>query len=407
MKKLSIIIPTRNRALILEGTLSEISKCSGIEDCEIILCDDGSTDDTQRIIKDFTITNHNLTVKCFNDGPKGVAFQRNRAADLAEGAILLFAADDIRPENTNWIMDHLKLHALQPDNKFAVLGKMTWPSSSLLPTNAVMATVQGRRGEQFGFADLEGNSFVDWRFFYTSNLSVKKNLVSNWTRNGFSLEFPEINFEDIEFAYRLYSKNELNIFYSSVPTGLHFQSMGVNQFCARQRTAGRMAAKFTELQPSVKGLLLPKTQIIGQAIEISVVLRMIDGIQAYAEWLECTGMLGTESWHTDLLHVLFSIYFNLGVIDQLDQRDSVAFSLQLYSLIDQSFTDLSRSVGYTVFGQKVDLNSNNFSQSKKIVYTFLKFKIKVSPRTIHRIMRFKFSLNMFVVLKRLLRISRK
>jgi glycosyltransferase involved in cell wall biosynthesis len=406
VKKLSLIIPTKNRALILAETLNAISKCIGIEDCEIILCNDGSTDDTQKIINDFRVAHHNLTIKCFDDGSKGVAFQRNRAADLAEGTVLLFAADDIRPANTNWIMDHLRLHALQPDSKFAVLGKMTWPSSSLLPTNAVMATVQGRRGEQFGFADLEGNSFVDWRFFYTSNLSVKKNLVSNWTKNGFSLEFSEINFEDIEFAYRLYSKNELNIFYSSVPTGLHFQSMSVNQFCARQRTAGRMAVKFAELQPSVKELLLPKTRIFAQSIEVSIVLRMIDGIQAYAEWLESTGVLGTESWHTDLLHVLFSIYFNLGVIDQLDQSDSAALSMQLFVLMDQSLTDLSRNVGYTVFGQNVNFNSNMLPQNKKFEYSVWKIKVKLHPRTIHRIMGNKVLFKTYTWLKSAFRISR-
>jgi hypothetical protein len=167
-----------------------------------------------------------------------------------------------------------------------------------------------------------------------------------------------------------------------------------------------MAVKFAELQPSVKDLLLPKARIVGQSIEISIVLRMIDGIQAYAEWLESTGMLGTESWHTDLLHVLFSIYFNLGVIDQLDQSDGIALSMQLFTLIDQSLTDLSRNVGYTVFGQNVNFNSNNISHHKKIEYSVWKIKIKLDPRTIHRIMKNRVLFKTYTGLKSALRISR-
>jgi glycosyltransferase involved in cell wall biosynthesis len=387
--KCSIIIPTKDRMSTLESTLFELSKCEGIDETEIILCNDGSTDSTFEVIQDFIAANPSISVTVYSDGHHGVAFQRNRAATSALGQVLIFGSDDIRPLNKTWILDHLNLHAMQPDNDFAVLGKMTWPSSKILPTNAVMATVQGRGGEQFGYADLQANTYLDWRFFYTSNLSVKKSLVNNWSTDGFSLVFPEINFEDIEFAYRLYSKGKLRLFYSSVPTGLHIQDMKVLQFCNRQRTAGRMAVKFVQIHPELEQILTPMSGNVGDPINISIILRLIDGLQAYAEWLELTGYLGTEEWHTDLLHSLFHIYFRLGILDESSAMNSKKLSNELEALLRQNLLNLSKNIGYTVFGNQFNFDPSIESKYVGKIKTS-KFKVgpitvALSPNTIHRI----------------------
>jgi glycosyltransferase involved in cell wall biosynthesis len=387
--KCSIIIPTKDRMSTLDSTLLEISKCEGVGETEIILCNDGSTDGTLEVIQDFIVANPSLKVTVYSDGHRGVAFQRNRAAAAALGQVLIFGSDDIRPLNKTWILDHLNLHVMQPDNDFAVLGKMTWPSSNLLPTNTVMATVQGRGGEQFGYADLQANTYLDWRFFYTSNLSVKKNLVNNWIIDGFSLNFPEINFEDIEFAYRLYSEGKLRLFYSSIPTGLHIQDMKVLQFCNRQRTAGRMAVKFVQIHPELEQMLTPMSNSQGDPINISIILRLVDGFQAYAEWLEHTGYLGTEEWHTDLLHSLFHIYFRLGILDESPASNSKKLSNELEALLRQNLLNLSRNIGYTVFGNLVSFDPSNGSKYQSSVrkskFKVGPFTVSISPNTIHRI----------------------
>jgi glycosyltransferase involved in cell wall biosynthesis len=387
--KCSIIIPTKDRGSTLKGTLNEISKCKGIENSELILCNDGSQDDTATVISSFIDSNPNICVQVYDDGHHGVAFQRNRAAKAARGQILIFAADDIRPLSSNWVADHLYLHTKQPSREFAVLGKMTWPSSDTLPTNFVMATVQGRGGEQFGFADLQANSYVDWRFFYTSNLSVKKNLVNDWITEGFSLDFPEINFEDIEFAYRLFGQGKLKIFYSNIPTGLHFQDMKVLQFCNRQRTAGRMAVKFVEIHPELDQLLTPKSANLGDPNNISIILRMIDGLQAYVEWLEHTGFLGTEEWHRDLLHSLFQIYFRLGILDQSSGINASLLSNELEALMRQSLLSLTRNVGYSVFGGLVNFDPSNAlrpqSKAGRTKFRIGPFTVSLSPESIHKV----------------------
>ena len=388
----------------LESTLLELSKCDGIDESEIILCNDGSLDSTLVAIQKFKLENPSIFVTVYSDGHRGVAYQRNRAAASALGQVLIFGSDDIRPLNRTWIVDHLNLHIMQPDNEFAVLGKMTWPSSNILPTNAVMATVQGRGGEQFGYADLQANTYLDWRFFYTSNLSVKKNLVNNWITDGFSLDFPELNFEDIEFAYRLYSKGKLRLFYSSIPTGLHFQDMKVLQFCNRQRTAGRMAVKFVQIHPELEQLLTPVAGKVGDPNNISIIFRLIDGLQAYVEWLELSGYLGTEEWHTDLLHSLFHIYFCLGILDETAPSNSNSLSNELEGLLRENLSRLSRNVGYSVFGGLVNFDpSIGSKQQGKINRS--KFKvgpltISLSPKIVQRIISNKKILHLAIILRR-------
>ena len=50
--KLSVIIPTHNRAEILKITLQKILEQEGVE-FEVIVVDDGSTDDTERVVSNF------------------------------------------------------------------------------------------------------------------------------------------------------------------------------------------------------------------------------------------------------------------------------------------------------------------------------------------------------------------
>ena len=68
MAKLTIILPSKDRAKVLHDTLIELSKCEKIDDCELILCDDGSNDETLQVMEKFKVANPNLSVIIFSDG---------------------------------------------------------------------------------------------------------------------------------------------------------------------------------------------------------------------------------------------------------------------------------------------------------------------------------------------------
>ncbi len=98
MPKFSVIIPLYNKGAHILNTLDSVFK-QGLNDYEIIIVNDGSTDDGWEKVS--AITDKRLL--CFNQEKKGVSFARNFAMKQAKGAFFAFLdADDL------WTPSHLK-----------------------------------------------------------------------------------------------------------------------------------------------------------------------------------------------------------------------------------------------------------------------------------------------------------
>lgn len=94
--KVSIIIPTYNRAHLIKQTLKSV-QAQTFSSWECLIIDDGSTDDTQYVLK--TFLEEDERIKYFKrdlthqKGPSGC---RNQGLDLAKGEFLIFFdSDDI------------------------------------------------------------------------------------------------------------------------------------------------------------------------------------------------------------------------------------------------------------------------------------------------------------------------
>lgn len=94
MIKLSVIIPTRNRARFLKQTIQSIAiQTLPQEYYEVIVVDNGSTDDTKDLVKSFSGEIKNLKY-VFEEKP-GLHRGRHRGLFTASSEILVFADDDI------------------------------------------------------------------------------------------------------------------------------------------------------------------------------------------------------------------------------------------------------------------------------------------------------------------------
>lgn len=92
--KLSVIIPTRNRSSYLQGTLKSIvNQTLRQEDFEVIVIDNGSTDDTKEITNSFNDSIKNL-IYIYDDRP-GLHIGRHRGLMMSKSDILVYADDDI------------------------------------------------------------------------------------------------------------------------------------------------------------------------------------------------------------------------------------------------------------------------------------------------------------------------
>lgn len=95
---LSIIIPAYNYGRFLSKTLSMLIS-QGLDHCEVIVVNDGSTDDTEKICKEFSKEYENIHY--FFQKNQGVSVARNVGLREAKGKyVYFFDSDDSLPDKT-------------------------------------------------------------------------------------------------------------------------------------------------------------------------------------------------------------------------------------------------------------------------------------------------------------------
>jgi glycosyltransferase involved in cell wall biosynthesis len=100
-KLISIIIPTYNRADFIAETMNSVWN-QRFCPVEMIIVDDGSTDDTKKMVDDW-IGSHNgkgFECRCIYQRHKGAPAARNKGAGAADGEFLMFLdSDDLLSSN--------------------------------------------------------------------------------------------------------------------------------------------------------------------------------------------------------------------------------------------------------------------------------------------------------------------
>lgn len=317
----SIVIPTHNRSDLLETVLARYAEYMADLDCEIIVVDDGSTDGTRDVLERAARGDDRIRFTSLPNG--GPARARNVGASMARKDVVLFVGDDIVPCDDRFIRTHARLHAARPDDGFAVLGKVVWPTDGSRAVTAVMRHIQGSGAEQFSYAYMTPYSEVDWRHFYTCNVSVKRRLVADWMEEGFSSDFPGAAFEDGEFAYRMHLRPPgLRIYFDPSSCGEHHHVHTVRSFIDRQFTVGMMAAIFIGKHPRAARQLnlqavckvMNRHRGSRESRDVGDLLSVIEGVKSLAFLLEARGGLGDAHWHTGFLLALFDMAMVQGFV---------------------------------------------------------------------------------------------
>src|SRR2546429_9359593 len=97
----SIIIPTFNGGRRIGKCLDALLKQTPGKDVEILVVNDGSTDNTVDIVKKYP------GVRCISQRNAGPAAARNRGVGEAQGSIILLTDDDCIPM-ADWVDAMLK-----------------------------------------------------------------------------------------------------------------------------------------------------------------------------------------------------------------------------------------------------------------------------------------------------------
>ena len=244
---ISVIIPTYNRSHLLPSVLrawhavNERTLCS----YEIIFSDDGSSDDTLTILG----AEKGLPIRVVTNLHGGASAARNNAIQHAKGDRVVFAGDDIYPAE-DFVQKHHDIGQVYGDS-VAILGLVSW--HPLQKKSYIHTHITEIGNEQFRFNRLTHGKFVDFRHFYTCNVSVSKKALRG-LEELFSEAFAKVNFEDSELSYRLCLNGNKTVYREDV-LAYHFHEYDTAMFCDRQRMAGEMAVVFQSLHPEMDTML--------------------------------------------------------------------------------------------------------------------------------------------------------
>lgn len=243
---LTVVLPCHDRAQLLRRALGAWDRQEGAVPFEVVAVDDGSRDATPAVLAEFRPRRFSLRVTRL-DRSHGPAHARNVAIALARAPLLLFVGDDVVPSR-NFVDAHVGAHARYPDPRHAVLGKTVWPDDQ--PTNSLMRHIDGVGAQQFSYFHLRDGQVLDYRHFYTSNISVKAALLRGLDP-VFDTSFAHPAYEDVELAYRLARARRLEIHYTTAPVGFHYHYYTARAFAARQQRCGAMSIRFLEKHPEL------------------------------------------------------------------------------------------------------------------------------------------------------------
>jgi glycosyltransferase involved in cell wall biosynthesis len=181
----SIIIPTYNRALKLKRCLETIEKQS-FQDFEVLVCDDGSKDNTAEIVRQFG--EKGMRIRYFyNDNWGGPASPRNVGIANATASWLCFLDSD-----DSWMPDKL-----EECRQYLDTADFIYHDFNRISNGVPNGQITCRQLKKDAFIDLmiNGNAII------TSSACIKKELLEQV--NGFTEDKRMIAVEDYDLWLKL------------------------------------------------------------------------------------------------------------------------------------------------------------------------------------------------------------
>jgi glycosyltransferase involved in cell wall biosynthesis len=186
-KQISIVIPTFNSAKVLGNCLESLTNQTvGRERYEVIVVDDGSTDETKDIAAKYS-------GKYIYQQNRGPAAARNNGVKHAEGEVILFTDADCEPQPT-WIEEMIK-----PMNDPQVVGVKGIYKTRQKEIIARLVQIE----YEHKYERMKRFKYID--FIDTYSAGYRKDIFMKY--GGFDERYPKASVEDQEFSFRL-SRNE-------------------------------------------------------------------------------------------------------------------------------------------------------------------------------------------------------
>jgi len=243
--RISIVIPTFNRAGLLRGSLDSLSRQTlAADDYEVVVVNDGSSDATEAVCKEYA---SRLRLRYLYIKNSGIAAAKNLGIFAASAPLLLFFDDDDLAAPT-LLEEHLRAHREHPGENVAILGYTAWaPSVEVTPVMEYIVDI----GQQlFAYKNVKHWQRLDYTYFWGGRSSCKRAFLA--AHGIFNQSFRAI-IEDIELGYRL-SKFNLSVVFHRHAVSHMVRPITYDDFCRRCDRQGAALYLFNKLhsEPAVK-----------------------------------------------------------------------------------------------------------------------------------------------------------
>jgi glycosyltransferase involved in cell wall biosynthesis len=219
---ISVVVPLFNDGATIGGVLDGLAAQAGAPDFEIVVVDDGSTDDGPEIAR-------SRAARVISQENAGPARARNRGAEKARGSIVLFIDSDCVPP-PGWIA---RMAApLAPGSGYdAVVGTIRAANDGIVPR-----LVQYEVEDRYRGMNAASGGAVD--FLAAPSCGMRRDVFLQI--GGFDTRLRQA--EDVEFAYRLTAAGHRIAFVTDAPVA-HAHQTGFFEFLLvkHRRAMGRFA----------------------------------------------------------------------------------------------------------------------------------------------------------------------
>ncbi|MGA2669446.1 MAG: glycosyltransferase family 2 protein [Ignavibacteria bacterium] len=190
--KASVVIPSYNCVDLLKISMKSLEQQDiSLDDFEVIVVDDGSSDGTDEFLKTYSGM---LKLKpIINPQNLGRAVSRNRGIEIAKNELIIFLDSDIEVKK-DFIRTHLGAQKNRPS---AAVGKILYHPE--LEINSLMSYLDKR-----GSAKAYSGSKIPGKYFRTTNASVPRDILIEI--GCFDEHFLHYGGEDTELGIRLEQK---------------------------------------------------------------------------------------------------------------------------------------------------------------------------------------------------------
>jgi hypothetical protein len=235
----SVVIPTHNRAPLLDRVLASFAEQTADSSVfEVIVVDDGSTDETPTVHEKYV---QRLNVRYVPIAKAGSAAAKNIGIGEARGRIVVLADDDDTAD-PQLVAEHLDVH-WKNAGKVAALGYATWDPAVRVTDLLHFVTDVG----QFlsAYPGLRDGEVLDFHHFWSGRISLERELLL--ASGGFNEQM--VALEDVELGYRLEAMG-LRIVFTPRAVNYMLRTFDFDGFCERCERTGRGLACFRFLQPA-------------------------------------------------------------------------------------------------------------------------------------------------------------